>query len=190
MKITRIFFNRNTIQVAKEILGCYLINKTREGTTIGKIVETEAYLANDPASHSFNGKTKRNEKMFAPPGKAYIYFTYGMHHCFNVVTRPKGIGEAVLIRALEPISGIELMKKRRKTGDIHNFCNGPAKLVQALGIKKEMNGIDLTKGVLKIISGEDISEKDIVKTKRIGISKASNLKLRFYIKDNKFVSRR
>lgn len=190
MKITKSFFNQNTIKVAKALLGCYLTHKTREGTTIGRIVETEAYLANDPASHSFKGKTKRNASMFGQSGRAYIYFTYGMHHCFNVVTRPKGIGEAVLIRALEPVSGLELMKKRRKISEIHNLCNGPAKLVQAMEITGEMNGTDLTKSKLRIISGENIAEKDIVKTKRIGISKAPNLKLRFYIKSNKFVSRK
>ena len=110
MRINRLFFEKPTVKVAEDLLGCYLIN----GNCAGKIVETEAYLEDDPGSHSFKGKTNRNEKMFGEAGKAYIYFTYGMYYCFNVVTNKEGKGEAVLIRALEPVSEIELMKKRRR----------------------------------------------------------------------------
>lgn len=182
------FFNRSTIEVAKALLGCYLINETKEGTTIGKIVETEAYLSNDPASHSFNGKTKRNEPMFSHPGTIYIYFTYGMYHCFNIATKEKGIGEAVLIRSLEPIKGIELMKKRRKTDNIKELCNGPAKLVQALGISKELNNSQINSSSLKILQPDDNKIK-IIKTRRVGISKGADLPLRFFIKDNNFISK-
>src|SRR3989338_1070928 len=124
------FFKKSTLNAAQNLLGCYLIHNN----CTGKIVETEAYLHNDKASHSFKGKTNRNEAMFSEAGKAYVYFTYGMHHCFNVVTNKKGVGEAVLIRALELIKGIEIMKKRRKTNNVRDLCNGPAKLVIAFGI--------------------------------------------------------
>jgi len=186
----RSFYNQHTEKVAKALLGCYLINKTKSGIAIGKIVETEAYLSNDPASHSYNGKTKRNEAMFGQAGTAYIYFTYGMHHCFNVVTRPKGIGEAVLIRSLEPISGIELMKRRRKTDEVRQLCTGPAKLVQALEISKKQNGIDLINSSLKISNSKFNIKLPVIRTTRVGISKGTDLKLRFYIKDNNFVSKR
>lgn len=184
------FFNRNTTQIAKELLGCYLVHDTKEGLCIGKIVETEAYLQNDPASHSFNGMTKRNEAMFGNPGNAYIYFTYGMHHCLNVVTMPKGIGEAVLIRALEPIDGIQLMKKRRGTLDIKELCNGPAKLVQAMDIHPSFNRQPLTSGSITICQKPAYTKEKLViaQSTRIGITKGANLPLRFYLKDNEFVS--
>ena len=178
------FLKEDTIEVAKSLLGCYLVN----GKTVGKIVETEAYLSNDPASHSSRGKTKRNEKMFGKPGTAYIYLIYGMYNCFNIVTKPEGIGEAVLIRALEPVSGIDLMKKRRNKEKIKDLCSGPGKLVNALGISKEHNGSDLSKGGLKITNKK--SSYKIITTTRIGITKGSDLKYRFYIKDNEFVSRK
>ena len=215
-KLTKKFFNRSTIDVAKNLLGCYLIHETKEnsdnyftncqnsltdnsekriltnriihkeGKCVGKIIETEAYLKDDPASHSFNGKTKRNEVMFLEAGKSYIYFTYGMHFCFNVVTNKNGVGEAVLIRALEPIKGIELMKKRRGDCKINNLCNGPAKLVEAMGIKKEHNGINLFKGNLRIEKGINVKDEGIGIGKRIGISKGKDLDYRFFIKHNEF----
>lgn len=188
-KIHKRFFNKSTLEVAKALLGCYLISKSNEGEAIGKIVETEAYLKNDPASHSFTGKTERNKAMFGPPGRAYVYFTYGMYHCFNVVTETEGVGEAVLIRALEPIKGLEIMKKRRKTGKVTNLCSGPAKLVQALGINKEHNHIDLTNSNLRLCLGEKINPKEVFQTTRIGISKGADLPYRFMIKNNPFVSR-
>ena len=193
-EIKKSFFNNNksTLDIAKALLGKYLAHETKEGTTIGKIVETEAYLSNDPASHSSKGKTKRNEAMFGPPGKAYVYFTYGMYNCFNVVTAKQGIGEAVLIRALEPIEGISLMKRRRKKENLRDLCNGPAKLVMAMGISKAHNNNDLIEGKLKLLQTNminKINKKDIIQTSRIGISKGRDLKYRFYIKDNSFVSK-
>lgn len=186
------FYRKSTTEVAKALLGCYLVSKTSQGETMGKIVETEAYLSNDPASHSFNGKTKRNSPMFSHPGTIYIYFTYGMYHCFNIVTREKGIGEAVLIRSLEPVKGIELMKKRRKTDNMKALCSGPAKLVKALGISPEFNS-KLLNSSLHILPreafGSSITEEQIVHTKRIGISKGAELPLRFYLKSSEFVSK-
>lgn len=187
--VKRAFFNKSTLETARDLLGCYLVSKSKDGEIIGKIAETEAYLKDDPAAHSFAGKTKRNEVMFGPSGRAYVYFTYGMHYCFNVVTEKEGKGEAVLIRALEPIEGLELMKKRRKTADKRNLCSGPAKLTQALGITKEHNGIDLMGGELQLCLGEKINRENIIQTTRIGISKGENLPYRFFIKDNPFVSR-
>ncbi|MFC1517617.1 DNA-3-methyladenine glycosylase [Candidatus Margulisiibacteriota bacterium] len=194
-KLSHKFFSRNTIQVAKELLGKYLVLKTPKGKLIGKIVETEAYHEKDPASHSYRGMTPRNKPMFGKPGFAYVYFTYGMHYCFNVVTEPSGKAGAVLIRAVEPIKGIEQMKKNRtprqardknKMG-LKNLTNGPAKLAQAFGIDKKFNEADLAKGKLNIfIDGKN--DHKIAKTKRIGISVAEHALLRFYIKGNKFVS--
>lgn len=187
--LTKAFFKKDTLQIAKALLGCYLINRVKEGKTMGKIIETEAYLKNDPASHSFNGQTKRNKSMFGPAGKAYVYLTYGMYNCFNVVTEKEGIGEAVLIRALEPIEGIDLMKKRRNTDNLRQLCSGPAKLVMAMGINKAHNGIDLIDGELRLLRGNKIIDGDIIQTSRIGLSKGKNLPYRFYIKDNQFVSK-
>jgi DNA-3-methyladenine glycosylase len=182
------FYNRFTVDVAKDLLGCILYNKTEEGITKGKIVEVEAYVQNDPASHSYNGKTSRNKIMFGPAGHAYVYFIYGMYHCFNIVTREEGIGEGVMLRALEPLEGLDLMKKRRRTNDLYNLCSGPAKLVQALDIKANYNGKNITKGNF-IICNKSNEKIDIVETTRIGIKKGCELPLRFYIKGNSFISK-
>ncbi len=189
--ISKEFFNKSTIEIAKELLGKYLVRETPKGKIVGKIVETEAYLWNDPASHSFNGETKRNSPMFDSAGKAYVYFTYGMYYCFNVVTAEKGKGEAVLIRGVEPILGKELMKEKRGILDEKNLTDGPGKITIAFGIGRELNGIDLKdkKSELKLM--EDQTEKfEIVETERIGISRGKELPHRFYIKGNKWVSKK
>jgi DNA-3-methyladenine glycosylase len=186
-KLNRSFFNRNTLLVAKELLGKLLVLKTAKGQLIGRIVETEAYHENDPASHSFRGMTPRNKPMFGRPGFAYVYFTYGMHYCFNVVTEKNGKAGAVLIRALDPLKGLEVMKKNRNKDQLKILTNGPAKLAQAFGIDKTYNEIDLISGNLNIY--QDSPEKfKIQKSKRIGISQAEHALLRFYIKENPFVS--
>lgn len=179
MILPREFYAREAPNVAKDLLGCFLVTELPEGKAIGKIVETEAYLGTDDlASHSYKGQTKRNLVMFGPPGHGYIYFTYGMHYCFNTITGPEGVGEGVLIRALEPIEGVELMKRRRKIEDANNLCNGPAKLTQALGITTDLNGADLTQGPIIILNKD--REVEVITTKRIGISKSVDLPLRFY----------
>lgn len=195
------FFSKPTTEVAKKLLGSVLVHNSPEGKTSGRIVETEAYLYNDPSCHGFRGETPRNRAMFGPPGHAYIYFVYGMYYCFNVVTAPSGVGEAVLIRALEPVEGIWLMEKRRREAgkcpkklDVASLTNGPGKLVIAMGMTREMNGASLISSRLKILPADSLSpvpkKMPIVTTTRIGISTGNHLPLRFYIKGNPFVSKR
>jgi len=190
------FYTQDTISVAKGLLGAYLVHDSPQGRTVGRIVENEAYLFDgDPACHAHRGKTKRNAAMFGPPGHAYIYFIYGMYYCFNVVTAPVGVGEAVLIRALEPVEGLPLMQRRRGTHDLQALCSGPGKLVLAMGMTKGLNGCPLFNGALTICSRGSESakgaatEEEIAATPRIGISKAEALPLRFCLKGNPFVSR-
>jgi len=187
----RRFFNRTTVELAKALLG----KRLTLGGLCGKIVETEAYLyKDDPGCHASRGLTQRNAPMFGPAGRTYVYLIYGMYHCLNIVSGKEGEGEAVLIRALEPIDGIEAMMKRRKTVKIENLCNGPGKLTQAFGITKKHNDmclIDVEDDGLRVLDGEKIPEKEIVTAARIGLAKGQgdDLELRFYIKGNKFVSR-
>jgi len=192
MVLTTTFYQQNTIWVAKKLLGKILVHRSGEGLTSGKIVETEAYLhQGDQASHSASGKTARNQPMFDSPGKAYIYFVYGRYYCLNVVTNRKGVGEAVLIRALQPIQGINLMQKRRKLTNIYQLCNGPAKLVSAMGITPELNGQDLVKGTLWIEEGKQkVSASKIITSPRVGITKSVDLPFRFYLADNPFISKK
>jgi len=197
-KLPRKFYSRKTEIVAQELLGQMLIHKTDEGIISGKIVETEAYVGQgDPGSHAYRGITQRNRVMFGSPGKAYIYLIYGKHHCFNIVTEKEGVAGAVLIRALEPKEGIELMKKsRRIDGPLSRLTNGPGKLTEALGITGSMNGNDLTGNRLFIMSENSSRKKGrtpkdfrIITTRRLGIRKGRNLPYRYYIEGSKFVSR-
>ena len=172
-------------------MGKVLVHETKDGLVSGKIVETEAYLQNDKACHASKGMTPRNSVMFGDPGYSYVYFIYGMYHCVNVVTREKGIGEAVLIRAVEPIDGIKLMEKRRKLiGKKLNrkyLTNGPGKLCQAFEIDKKLNGVDITRGKFRI---EDHGLKcgRINKSERIGIKEDVDKMWRFYI-NSEYVSK-
>lgn len=188
MKLSREFYSRDTRTVARELLGKVLVHETDEGTLKGKIVETEAYLGlNDPGAIGFR-KTKNIPKsLLKPPGHSFVYFTYGNHWMLNVVAK-KGLLGAVLIRALEPLEGIELMKKRRGVEEMKNLTNGPGKLTQALGINKNHDGFDFTSGSLFI--EENRENFEIVKATRIGLSKGKEKLLRFYIKGNEFVSRK
>jgi len=187
--LPRAFYNRDTTAVARELLGNLLVHMSPEGITAGRIVETEAYLQDDPACHASRGITRRNRVMFGPPGHAYVYFIYGMYYCFNVVSAPEGVGEAVLIRALEPVEGIQLMRLRRKREKPEELCGGPAKLVQAMGITRRHNGTDLTGGNLVIYQGQKKSEP-IVATTRIGIREGTALPLRYYLKGSRFISKK
>ena len=206
-KLLRSFYLRPTITVAKDLLGKYLVRKIGSKTLIGKIVEVEAYLGlNDAASHTYRGQTKRNEVMFRKGGNLYVYFTYGMHFCANVVTEKEGIGHAVLLRALEPIQGIDIMAKHRTMiddfsdkkqmadgvdiSDARGLTNGPAKLCQAFGIGKKENGIDLLKEMIFVAEGTNVSRSAIVSTTRIGIIHDAEKKWRFYLKGNPFISKK
>ncbi|API86623.1 DNA-3-methyladenine glycosylase [Francisella uliginis] len=180
----------DTVNVAKKLLGHYLVSEQNGAYLVGKIVETEAYLNNDPASHSFSKKSQRNAMMFEKAGTSYVYFTYGIHYCMNVVTSEVGVGEAVLIRALEPIQGIDQMQINRSKTKLKDLCSGPAKLAQAMNINLKDNGVNLldTNGHLYLRYNDKIDSFDITETQRIGISKAKEELLRFYIKDNKYIS--
>lgn len=186
------FYRKPTLKLAKDLLGKWLVHESHEGTTAGRIVETEAYLHDDPACHAFSGPTPRTQVMFGPPGVSYVYFIYGMYWCFNVVSGPKNRGEAVLIRALEPIEGIDLMRQRRKRGHAlkdRDLCNGPGKLCEAMGIVSKLNGANLTVSQLYIAEPPKRSSHEVHTTTRIGITKAAHHPYRFYLRGNPFVSR-
>lgn len=181
------FYERNTISVALDLLGKVLLHKTSEGDIAGKIVEVEAYLGDtDPACHASFGKTNRAEIFWGPAGRAYVFVSYGIHYCLNAITEKVNSPGCVLIRALEPIHGIDTMRINRSNRTMKLLTNGPAKLTQALGINKSHNGISLTTGNLTIL--EDNDPTDITITTRIGITKAKNEPLRFFITGNDFVS--
>lgn len=199
----------DTLTLAQRLLGCTLVRQSPHGTTAGIIVETEAYLTDDPACHAYRKKTKRNAAMFGPAGTVYVYQIYGMHYCVNVVSGEEGVGEAVLIRALEPTEGMELMEERRGCGrssaegrmsneeltrysalSLRHLCNGPAKLVKAMGISiEEHNATSLLTGNLKIYPSV-LKEFEMVTTTRIGITQGADLPYRFYVAGNRFVSRK
>lgn len=183
------FLESSADEVASRLLGCELVRHFEGGQTARVcIVETESYDQFDPASHSYKGKTPRTDVMFGPSGYLYVYFTYGMHYCCNIVTGPDGVGSAVLIRAVEPLRGLELMVNNRHVAGV-NVSNGPAKLCQALQIDTRYNGHDLKKSPLRLIEKPPIDPARIVQTTRIGISQASNERKRWYIRDNPYVSK-
>jgi DNA-3-methyladenine glycosylase len=183
MPLGKKFFNQPTVSLAKALLGKYLVFKNMKGI----IVETEAYLfKDDPGCHASRGITSRNAPMFEEAGRAYVYLIYGMYHCLNIVSGKKGEGEAVLIRAIEPVTGIDVMQKRRKTKKIENLCSGPGKLTQAFGITRRQNNLSLLSGDFRIY-GSKI--KPVISTSaRIGLSEGKELQLRFFIAGNRFVS--
>ena len=188
-KIQRFFFNRNTVTVAKGLLGKFIVRKYKGTKLTGRIVETEAYRGkDDPGSHAFRKKTPRNAVMFGEPGHAYVYFCYGNHYLFNIVTEKKGDAGAVLIRAVEPVSGACKMKKLRKTEDETNLTNGPAKFTQAFSIDKKLDGYDLTKNEIYIAGDGKKKSFKITAAKRIGIKTGLDKKWRFYVRGNKYVS--
>lgn len=182
------FLQGKASDVAPRLLGCILERTLNGQTTRVRIVETEAYDQTDAASHSFNGQTPRTDIMFGPAGHLYVYFTYGMHYCCNIVTGQEGEGAAVLIRAVEPIEGEEILEQYRHSSGTE-LTNGPAKLCQALHINKAMNGHDLTKKGLRLIVEPPVASSRIITTTRIGIKKDAHRPWRFYIKGNPYVSR-
>ncbi|MDK0796933.1 DNA-3-methyladenine glycosylase [Clostridium perfringens] len=205
MRLGRDFYNRDTLTVAKELLGKVLVRKINGVTLKGKIVETEAYIgAIDKASHAYGGKrTNRTETLYADPGTVYVYIIYGMYHCLNLISEEKDVAGGVLIRVIEPLEGIEEMSKLRykksyeelSSYEKKNFSNGPSKLCMALGIDKGENGINTISSEEIYVEDDSLIKKDfsIVEAKRIGIDYAEEARdflWRFYIKDNKFVSKK
>jgi DNA-3-methyladenine glycosylase len=214
IKLPRSFYLRPTIMVAKELLGMFLVRRVRNQLLAGRIVEVEAYLGErDPASHAYRGMTRRNEVMFRRGGHLYVYFTYGMHFCSNVVTEAEGIARAVLLRALEPVEGIEVMVRNRRLDKLDvlsrttnavgrginptfaertllNLCSGPAKLCQAFGIGRKQNGTDLCGNQTWLANDPYTSRKvTIAASRRVGVNNGARHKWRFYIKGNPYVSK-
>jgi DNA-3-methyladenine glycosylase len=196
-KLKKNFYERDVLTVAKDLLGKILVKKEKSGVLAAKIVEVEAYHGDiDEASHSFRGKTKRNEIMFKSGGYLYVYFTYGAHFCCNVVTGIKGQGTAVLIRAVEPISGIERMVKNRfgrklkNEKEIFNLTSGPGKVCAAFGINKDHSGTDLSGEKIFILQNKKLKDSEIGISKRIGITRSIDLPWRFFIKNNPYLSRK
>jgi len=191
----RSFYLRPTLRVARDLLGKVLLHDTPEGSTAGRIVEVEAYRGpHDRAAHSAGGRrTPRNETMYGPPGHAYVYFIYGMHHCVNVVTRPADVPEAVLIRALEPLAGLDLMRARRGRagGPDWRLCRGPGSLCRALGLTRAHDGGDLVRGALRILDASPVGAGRVARTARIGVAYAgphAALPWRFLVVGSRAVS--
>lgn len=183
------FYARDTVEVARALLGCILVTDVGGEVTAGRITEVEAYVGpHDAAAHSFGNRcTKRNSAMFGPAGTCYVYFTYGMHWCFNVVTEREGYPAAVLVRSLEPLSGLEVMARRR--GNSRALCSGPARLCQAMGIDGAMNGSSIVNGPVRILRRPQVNAEDVVCGPRIGISRAVDWPLRFCLKGSRWLSR-
>lgn len=179
-----------SVEVAPRLLGCHLVRELNGRRLVGRIVEVEAYSEEDEASHSFRGKTTRTAVMFGPPGRLYVYFTYGMHYCANIVTGNEGYGAGVLLRAIEPIEGEEYMAVNRGGMTGKNLTNGPAKLAQALMIDLSMGGHNLHEAPLQLVVQPPLAADSIVQTTRIGISKAADKPWRFYERGNPYVSKK
>ncbi len=196
-KLKRNFYTRDVITVAKDLLGKILVKNENGILLAGKIVEVEAYDGSiDKAAHTFGGRTPRNAVMFNEGGYFYVYFTYGVHFCCNVVTGKEGEGKAVLIRAVEPVEGVDLMIKNRfgrklkNEKEIFNLTSGPGKVCRAMAIDRSFYGLDLTGDKIYIINKPALNEKMIVASRRIGIKKSVELPWRFYIKDNPYISKK
>ncbi|HKA32290.1 MAG TPA: DNA-3-methyladenine glycosylase [Candidatus Binatia bacterium] len=194
MKLPRHFYAQPTIRVARQLLGKYLVRRHPDGRTVGKIVETEAYVGeHDLACHASKGRTARTEVMFGPPGHAYVYFIYGVYYCLNVVTEEVGHASAVLIRALEPVEGIETMEQRRGTEKIHSLGSGPGKLCLAMSIDKTLNGADMSRGNILYVEDRNEPPPKITATPRVGVDYAGTWKdkpWRFLIRGSEFASKK
>jgi DNA-3-methyladenine glycosylase len=182
------FFDRPTLRVARDLLGPYLVVRRGRSVTVGKIVETEAYIGTeDPACHAFRGMTPRNRVMFGPPGFAYVYFTYGNHFMLNFVTEREGFPAAVLIRAAEPVDGLRGMIKRRGVTDPHRLCRGPGNLTAAFGIDRSFNGLPLT-GPQLLVGANRGRRRPTGISGRVGINDGSDKPWRFFLRDHPCVS--
>jgi DNA-3-methyladenine glycosylase len=180
------FYDRPVVEVARDLVGCVVEHDGASGT----IVETEAYHQTEPACHAFTGRSARTEVLFGAPGRAYVYRSYGVHAMLNAVTEPEGTGSAVLIRALEPLAGVEAMRARRGLDRLEDLCSGPGKLCQALGIGLDLNGTDLQAGPIRVLAAPDGAPRPaLTESVRIGITKAADLPWRFTAPGSRFVSR-
>jgi DNA-3-methyladenine glycosylase len=186
VRVAQDFYARSVHEVARELIGCVV----RHGETAGRIVETESYHMEEPACHAFAGFTERTRTLYGEPGRAYVYFSYGVHSLLNAVAEGEGVGAAVLIRALEPVDGVELMRQRRGLERVEELCSGPGKLTQALGIGLSLNGSSLVGGPIEVLAREPgAREPHVVEGERIGITKAMELPWRFCDADSRHVSR-
>jgi len=179
------FFARSVHDVARDLIGCTVAH----GATAGVIVETESYHADDPACHAYGGPTPRSSVLFGPPAHAYVYLSYGIHSLLNFVAEPEGDAAAVLVRALEPVAGIEEMRRRRRVERLEDLCSGPGKLTEALGIGLDLNGVTLLDGPIEVTGRTPSDEPAIVTAPRIGITKATEHPWRFCAAESRFVSK-
>lgn len=190
-RLPRSFFARDPVVLARDLLGRVLFYRTPQGLLAGRIVETEAYTGEaDPASHAFRGRTARNAVMFGPAGHAYVYFTYGMHHCLNVTAGSSGTAGAVLLRALEPLAGAEIMRAGSDRGPENRLLSGPGKIGRAFGLTLADNGRDFTRGPLGLAAGSPVPDREVAASPRIGISRAVELPYRFAVIGSRSVSGR
>jgi DNA-3-methyladenine glycosylase len=195
--LLRSFYEPSAKVVAPLLLGHFLVRNTPMGPAGGPIVETEAYLIDDPACHAARGLTPRNRVMFGPPGHGYVYLIYGFHFCVNAVCRPAGVAEAVLVRAIEPAFGEEFMRHQRPVDKLRDLTNGPGKLCEALHIDRGLDGVDLCnpKATLWVAENPNVEEfrkrhGPIITTTRIGITRAAALPLRYYLQGSDYVSKK
>lgn len=183
------FFLRTAPILAPSLIGCMLRRETGSGPVAGVIVETEAYTRDDPASHSYSGKSGRNWPMFRGGGLAYVYLIYGVHNCFNVTSGPPGSGEAVLVRAVRPMEGVDLMRRNRGVQGLMALCSGPGKLCRAFGIDRRHNGASLLEGEIRLLVPAMEEVLDVAAGRRVGISRARELRRRFTLRDSPWLSR-
>ncbi len=189
-RLPRRFFARDPVVLARDLLGRVLFYRTPEGLLAGRIVETEAYTGDaDAASHAFRGRTARNSVMFGPAGHAYVYFTYGMHYCLNVTADVPGTAGAVLLRALEPLAGVEIMRAHGDQGPEPRLLSGPGKIGRAFGLTLEDNGRDFTRGPLGIAAGSPVTDHEVARSRRIGISRAVDLPYRLTVVGSRSLSK-
>jgi DNA-3-methyladenine glycosylase len=189
-RLRRSFFARPSTVVAPELLGRILVRILPDGTRLAaRLVEVEAYGPKDPASHAYRGPTPRNLVMFGPPGRLYVYFTYGMHFCSNVVTGQNGVGSAVLLRAAEPIEGLDVMAANRGVEIANRLCGGPGRLTQAFGVGRAENGVDLVRdGSLHLRAGDPVAPHRIARTTRVGVNVGIEPRWRFFERGSGYVS--
>lgn len=177
-----------TRALARALLGCLLVRDSDEGITAGRIIETEAYLPEDPACHAYRGKSLRNATLFGPPHRAYVYQIYGTSYCFNLSSERDGEGAGVLVRALEPVEGIALMQKRRATESRRDLCRGPGRLCRALAIDRSLDGVNIFKDRRLWLAEVGASPARVRRSPRIGVTRAAERRLRFYEAGNPYVS--